>query len=140
MGIILFMGAMAVASAVVVMSLGSLDRKDERLEYEGKTISDSMKYKTATKLYNRIEDAMKENLKKRDVLNIQISKGAFNYGYGNKKNAEMTVKRNLKACEKSYKELEIRKNELGKIIEKKEEKMYPTSYASRRPSASGVGF
>ena len=132
-------GTFVVASSVVVMSLGSLDTKDERLEYKGKTISESMKYGTAVKLYDLIGKAMEDNLKKRDVLNMQISKGAFNYRYGNKKNAEMTVKRNLKACENSYKELEIRLDVLTKIIEKKEEKMYPTSYVSKRPLISGIG-
>ncbi|MBW6461819.1 MAG: hypothetical protein K0B07_02125 [DPANN group archaeon] len=140
MSIILFMGAMAVASSVVMMSFGSLNKKDERLEYKGKTISESMKYGTAKTLYDTLEKDMVENIKKRNVLLIQISKGAYNSGYGNKKNAEMTVKHTLRACEDAYKELKIRKDDLTRIIEIKEKEMYTTTYTTKKYTNSTVGF
>ncbi|NOQ55912.1 MAG: hypothetical protein GQ477_03860 [Nanohaloarchaea archaeon] len=142
MGILLFMGAMAVASSVVVMSLGTLDKKDERLEYKGTTISDKMDYGSAIKLQEFIQQNM-DNLEQRiKVLNMQISHGAYHVEvYENKKDVELSIKKILKGCENSYQKLVIRDKVLTKIIKEKENTMYPTSatYVSRSSSNSGFG-
>ena len=136
------MGAMAVASSVVVMSLGRMDKYDTSMVYKKVKITDSMDYATALKTRKEIITDIKDMKRNIDISNIRISNGAYDKGkYDDTgRHTQYRLKQSTSVNKSSLNLLNIRLDKLEKIIEKKEKKMYPTSYVSRRPSSSGIEF
>ncbi|MCK5594416.1 MAG: hypothetical protein KAI18_04180, partial [Candidatus Aenigmarchaeota archaeon] len=121
MGIILFMGAMAVASAVVVMSLGKINNDDTSIIYKKVKISDSMDYESALKLQDTIIDDIKDMKRNISVSDLRIRKGAYDKGkYDDSgRYTQHRLKQSNTANDDSITKLEKRLKDLEKIIKRK---------------------